>query len=115
MKIFSEDVRVFFKFAQKYVRKHPEYNTDVDTFIYDTHFDDTFVSEFYDFASKEVKDLKKEEIEKDVDYLEMQIKSEITKIWWDNNAYYEARLLNDNQFKKAYDSISVAQKFMAVH
>jgi hypothetical protein len=45
----------------------------------------------------------------------MQIKSEITKIWWDNNAYYEARLLNDNQFKKAYDSISVAQKFMAVH
>ena len=112
MNIFSDDVRVFFKFAQKYAREHKEYETNPDEFIYEIHFDENFINEFYEFASKEVKNLKLEELKKDQDYLEMQIKSEMTKIWWDNNAYYEARLLNDNQFKKALESVSEAQSFL---
>ena len=66
----------------------------------------------YEFASKEVKDLKLEELEKDKEYLEMQVKSEMTKIWWDNNAFYEARLLNDNQFKRALEAIPQAKIFL---
>ncbi len=115
MSIFSQDVRVFFKFAQKYGRMHPEYKSDVNTFLYDVKFDKTFIPELYEFAAKNIKDLKKEELAKDRDYLEMQIKSELAKIWWDNNAYYEARLLSDNQFKKALQSMKEAQKFMAIH
>jgi len=84
-------------------------------FLYDIKFDKTFIPEFYEFASEEVKDLKEEELEKDKEYLEMQIKSELAKIWWDNNAYYEARLLSDNQFKTAFQSMKEAQKFMAIH
>lgn len=114
MRIFSNNVRVFFKFAQKYARKHPEFHTNADSFIYDTNFDDNFISEFYEFASKEVDKLKLEELKNDRDYLAMQIKSEITKIWWDNNAYYEARLLCDNQFKKAYESMQQAKGFLAM-
>jgi carboxyl-terminal processing protease len=115
MNIFSNDVRVFFKFAQNYARKHPEFKTDPDDFIYNVRFDEKFIPEFYTFASKEVEKLKEDELLKDRDYLEMQIKSEIAKIWWDNNAYYEARLLSDNQFKKAYDSIDQAVAFVAMH
>jgi carboxyl-terminal processing protease len=115
MNIFSNDVRVFFKFAQNYARKHPEFKTDPDDFIYNVTFDEEFIPEFYTFASKEVEKLKEDELLKDKDYLEMQIKSEIAKIWWDNNAYYEARLLSDNQFKKAYDSIDQAVAFVAMH
>ncbi|MEA2077432.1 MAG: S41 family peptidase [Candidatus Marinimicrobia bacterium] len=113
MKIFSNDVRVFFKFAQKYARKHPEYKTNADSFIYDVQFDENFISELFDFASKEVEKLKEDELTKDQEYLEMQIKSEIAKIWWNNNVYYETRLLSDNQFKKAYESIQQARKFLA--
>ena len=115
MNIFSQDVRVFFKFAQKYGRKHPEYKNDVNTFLYDVKFNKTFIPELYKFASQDVKNLKEEELAEDKDYLEMQIKSELAKIWWDNNAYYEARLLSDNQFKKALQSTKDTQKFMAIH
>ncbi|MCF7832043.1 MAG: S41 family peptidase [Candidatus Marinimicrobia bacterium] len=115
MNIFSQDVRVFFKFAQKYARKHPEYKTDPDVFIYDIEFDETFIPELYEFAVKDVKDIKEEELSEDRDYLQMQIKSELAKIWWDNNVYYETRLLSDNQFKKAFQSMREAQKFMAIH
>ncbi len=112
MRIFNETSRTFFKFAQKYARQHEEYNTNADTFIYDIHFDENFILEFYEFASKEVDKLKLEELKKDKDYIEMQIKSEMTKIWWDNNAFYEARLLNDNQFQRAFESIPEAKKFL---
>ena len=112
MKIFSEASRTFFKFAQKYAREHEDYNTNVDTFIYNIHFEASFIPDFYEFASKEVKDLKLEELEKDKEYLEMQVKSEMTKIWWDNNAFYEARLLNDNQFKRALEAIPQAKIFL---
>jgi len=115
MDIFSKDVRVFFKFAQKYGHEHPEFKTTSDEFIYQVDFDENFIPELYEFASKEVKGLKEEELKKDRDYLTMQIKSELAKIWWDNNAYYEARLLSDNQFKKAFDSAKQAQLFLAMH
>ncbi len=113
--IYSENVRMFFKYAQQYSKQHPEYHTDPDTFIYQIHFDDNFIPSLYDFISKEVENIKLDELIKDKDYLEMQIKSEITKIWWDNNAYYEARLLYDNQFDKALESIKEAQNFLAAH
>ncbi len=115
MKIFSEDVRVFFKFAQKYARKHPEFKTDPDDFIYNVRFDEGFIPELYEYASKEVEALKEDELIEDREYLEMQIKSEIAKIWWDNNAYYEARLLSDNQFKIAFESMGQAHAFVAMH
>lgn len=112
MKIFSEESRTFFKFAQIYARQHGEFKKDVDSFLYDVHFDENFIREFYEFASKEVDKLELKELEKDKDYIEMQIKSEMTKIWWDNNAFYEARLLNDNQFLRALEAIPEAKKFI---
>lgn len=115
MRIFSENVRVFFKFAQEYGRKHPEYQTNPDNFIYEVSFDSNFILEFYEFASGEVKDLDIEELREDREYLTMQIKSELAKIWWDNNAYYEARLLSDNQLQKALSSVKDMQKWLAVH
>lgn len=112
MKIFSEDARIFFKFAQQYARSHEEYNTDIDYFLYKVKFDENFIPDFYEFASKDIEKLKFEELEKDKEYIEMQIKSEMTKIWWDNNAFYEARLLNDNQFLRALEAIPDAKKFI---
>ncbi|MDD3966236.1 MAG: S41 family peptidase [Candidatus Neomarinimicrobiota bacterium] len=113
MQIFSKNVRLFFKFAQEYSRQHPEFNTDPDNFIYAVHFDENFIPELYDFVSGEIKGLDLQELEKDRDYLEMQIKSEIAKIWWDNNAYYEARLLCDNQLTRAMDSAQELQKWLS--
>jgi carboxyl-terminal processing protease len=112
LKIFSEEARTFFKFAQQYARLHDEFNTSVDSFVYEIHFDENFIPEFYEFASKGVDELKLEELIEDKEYIEMQIKSEMTKIWWDNNAFYEARLLNDNQFKRALEAIPEAKKFI---
>ncbi len=112
MKIFSENSRTFFKFAQKYARSHQDYKTDVDRFLYNVKFDEDFISEFYEFASEEIEKLKLEELEKDREHIEMQIKSEMTKIWWDNNAFYEARLLNDNQFLRALEAIPDAKKIL---
>jgi carboxyl-terminal processing protease len=114
MKIFSGNVRIFFKFAQEYGREHPEYQTDPDHFIYEITFDSDFIPEFYDFVSADIKGLDIAELQKDRDYLEMQIKSEMAKTWWDNNAYYEARLLCDNQLEKALMSIKDLQKWLAV-
>jgi carboxyl-terminal processing protease len=115
MKIFSKNVRLFFKFAQEYTRLHPEYRTDPDYFIYKLRFNADFIPELYAFVSAEIADLDLKELEKDRTYLEMQIKSEIAKIWWDNNAYYEARLLSDNQLSRALEAVPVLQKWLGDH
>lgn len=115
MEIYGKSVRVFFKFAQEYAVSHPEFNTSPDDFIYNVTFDNEFIPELFDFASQEVKELKLKELEEDKDYLEMQIKSEIAKIWWDNNVYYETRLLQDNQFTKAVSVIGSAQNLVYKH
>jgi hypothetical protein len=39
----------------------------------------------------------------------MQLKSEMAKMWWGNNAFYKARLLADNQFEAALEHISDAK------
>jgi carboxyl-terminal processing protease len=113
MTIFSQNVRMFFKYAQEYIRLNPEQKTDPDTFIYKTDLGENFIASLHAFISEEVEGLDPDELNKDKEYLEMQIKSEIAKIWWDNNAYYEARLLCDNQFLKALESAAQAQKFIA--
>ncbi|MDZ7796459.1 MAG: hypothetical protein U5N56_05180 [Candidatus Marinimicrobia bacterium] len=115
MKIFSKNVRLFFKYAQKLAQDRPEYKTDPDTFIYQTDLGKDFIADLYDFISADLEDLDIEELRKDKEYLEMQVKAEMAKIWWDNNAYYEARLLRDNQFKKAMGSIKNVQKILALH
>lgn len=115
MKIFSKNVRLFFKFAQEYSRMHPEYRTDPDNFIYKLNFDANFIPELHAFVSREIEDLDLKELEKDRAYLEMQIKSEIAKIWWDNNAYYEARLLCDNQLSQALEAVPNLQKWLGDH
>jgi len=115
MKIFSKDVRQFFKFAQKMTRAHPEYKTDPDTFIYETALGGDFIGELYEHMSAEIDGLVEEQLRGDRDYLAMQVKSEMAKIWWDNNAYYEARLLCDNQLERAMASIGDLQNILALH
>lgn len=115
MKIFSKNVRLFFKYAQKLAQEHPEYKTDPDTFIYKTDLGEGFIADLHDFISADLDEIDIGELRKDKEYLEMQVKAEMAKIWWDNNAYYEARLLRDNQFQKAMGSIKNLQKILALH
>ncbi len=115
MKIFSKNVRLFFKYAQELTQRHPEYKSDPDTFIYETKLEKDFTADFHDFISGEIDDIELQDLREDEEYLEMQLKSEMAKIWWDNNAYYEARLQCDNQFKTAMESMGSLQNILALH
>jgi len=89
--------------------------TDSDDFIYHHELSDDFIEELYTMASEEIKGLKLEELKEDQDHLEMQIKSELAKIWWDNNVYYETRLLQDNQYAAAKASLKQARNLLIAY
>ncbi len=109
--IYRKSYRSFFQFAQEYLKKHPEYKEmEVNDFVFNEIFPESFIEEFYEYISKSIDEMEIEDLEKDKLLIQMLIKSEIGKVIWDNNVFWKARLTNDDQFKKAFNSIDDAKK-----
>lgn len=109
-KIYRKSYRIFFQFAQEYLEKHPEYNVmDVNNFVFNVEFPETFMNDFYKYVSQSIEEINIDDLKKDKSLIEMQIKSEIAKIIWDNNAFWKTRLTYDKQFEKALNSIEEAE------
>jgi carboxyl-terminal processing protease len=110
IRVFQNSERIFFKFAQNFVHKYPQYQTNEDDFIFDTPLPQAVFDEFFDFAITLESKAERDDLEKDRTFIEMQLKSEIAKIWWGHNGYYKARLLEDNQYLEAKRAIISAQQ-----
>lgn len=110
-KIIRKSYRSFFKFAQKYLEKNPKYNEiKVDDYIFNVEFSETFISDFYEYIDQSVEGINIDDLKKDRSLIEMQVKSEMAKIIWGNNAFWKTRLTYDKQFEKAFISIENAKK-----
>ena len=110
-KIYRKSIRSFFQFAQEYLDKHPEYNKmEVNEFVFNVEFPETFIDEFYKYIFESIGDINIDDFKKDKSLIEMQIKSEMAKIIWGNNAFWKARLTYDKQFERALISIEEAKK-----
>lgn len=109
LKIFRNNERPFFKYSQQMINEHPEYQISENDFIFKTQLPANFISEFFNYCSQLEPDITREDLEKDQAFIMMQLKSEIAKATWGNNAYYKARLLGDEQFDKANESLKLAQ------
>lgn len=109
VKVFQHNERLFFKFSQMLVNDYKKAPKDPQDFIFYQELPENTLSRFYTFVSEYVKEIKPEDLEKDEEYIVMQLKSELAKMWWDNNAFYKARLLSDNQFAAAMKQIPEAR------
>ncbi|HDR04889.1 MAG TPA: S41 family peptidase [Candidatus Marinimicrobia bacterium] len=110
IRVFQNPERIFFKFAQKFVQEYSQIQSNEDEFIFKTQLPESVLNDFFEFAFSIEENLNLEEMETDRSFIEMQIKSEAAKIWWGHNAYYKARLLDDNQFTEARMAMTSAQQ-----
>ena len=109
--IYRKSFRSFFQFAQEYLEEHQEYhNMKENDFIFNVEFPENFIDEFYKYISQSIKNIKIDDLKSDKALIEIQIKSEMAKIIWGNNAFWKVRLTDDKQFKKALLSIEDAKK-----
>ncbi|MEA1985884.1 MAG: S41 family peptidase [Candidatus Marinimicrobia bacterium] len=110
-KIYRKSYSSFFQFAQKYLKSNTKFkNMELNDFVLDEKLPDNFIDDFYEFVSESVDNLEIEELKEDKLLIKLQIKSEIAKILWGNNAFYKAQLQGDEQFEKAFDSVNDAKK-----
>jgi carboxyl-terminal processing protease len=109
VKVFQHSDRLFFKFAQELSKEYPNAPADAENFIFNEDLPEGYLEDFLSFVGDKVESLTLEDLQKDKDYVEMQLKSEMAKMWWGNNAFYKARLLADNQFEAALEHISDAK------
>ncbi len=110
MKVFQHSDRLFFKFAQELGKRYSNPPDNPDTFIFKNSLPEGYLEEFFEYVHEKVETVTLEDLKKDEDYIVMQLKSEMAKMWWDNNAFYKARLIADNQFDAALEHIPDAKK-----
>jgi len=110
VKVFQHNERLFFKFAQILAKEYQKIPEDPQKFIFYQQLPENTLSRFHTFISEYVNEVKPDDLEKDEAYVIMQLKSELAKMWWDNNAFYKARLLSDNQFSSSMKQIPEARK-----
>jgi carboxyl-terminal processing protease len=115
IQVFQHSERLFFKFAQELSKHYSEPPAETDDFIFRDKLPEGYLEQFYEYVAETMKDVNLNDLEKDKKYIEMQLKSEMAKKWWDNNAFYKARLLGDNQFESALSHVPDAKSLAGLN
>ncbi|MDD3806473.1 MAG: S41 family peptidase [Candidatus Marinimicrobia bacterium] len=111
-KVFQHSDRLFFKYAQELAMHYQNPPDNIDEFIFESALPDGYLEDFLAFVNEKIDIVTLEDLQKDEAYIIMQLKSELAKMWWGNNAFYKARLLADNQFRAALEHVSEAKKLL---
>lgn len=109
-RVFQHSDRLFFKFAQTLSEHYDNTPENPDTFIFRESLPDGYLEQFHAYVAETIDNVTLKDLQKDEKYIEMQLKAEMAKKWWDNNAFYKARLLGDNQFEASLSHIPDARK-----
>lgn len=107
--------RIFFEYATSYAQAHPQLNTSLADFRERFHAGSVILAEFQALARKKGVDLDAALFEKDREFISNRIKSEIARIFWENDGYYFVSLENDSQFQQALKSFKEAREMAALH
>ncbi|MCK5519544.1 MAG: S41 family peptidase [Candidatus Marinimicrobia bacterium] len=111
-KVYRNSSRIFFSYAQEYIKnKLPKFEKATD-FVMEYQFPEPFLEEFFNYALEFETEINLEELEEDESDIKMSMRAEIAKSLWGNDAFYMARLCNDNQFEAAIIAVENAKKLV---
>ncbi|MCB0297392.1 MAG: S41 family peptidase, partial [Calditrichaeota bacterium] len=106
--------RIFFEYATSYAQSHPQVNTSLVNFRNRFTVGSAMLAEFQALAREKGVDLDAALFQKDTAFIKNRIKSEIARIFWENDGYYFVALENDSQFQQALKSFKEAREMAAL-
>jgi carboxyl-terminal processing protease len=96
---------VFYQFILKYLSSHSDlnlkYDNDLNKFKQEFFFSDADIENFKTFAAEKNVEFKKEDFEKEKDYILTRLKAQLGRNFWKNEGWYTILLGTDNQLSKA--------------
>ncbi len=113
--LYRNPNRIFFKFAQKYINETLPKFSEARDFVMDYHFPEDIMEQIYQYSLEYEPELKLEELKENQTDILMSVRSEIAKSLWGNDAFYMARLTDDNQFQAALDALKNAHELVAMY
>jgi len=102
--------RLFFEFGAMYGADHPELKKNFSYFKNDFQIDEEIMTEFRRFIESKDIYVKEKELQDDLDYIKLMIKSEIAQFLWDREHFYQVRILGDEQVQEALKQFAQAAK-----
>ncbi len=108
-KLFQK--RMFFVYAAEYAAYHKELGKmNLPAFQRRFQVDDSMIADFLQYCEKKDLKLKPQELEKDREFIRVQLKAEIAREFWGNDGYYYVVLHWDKQFTAALKLFPRAEK-----
>ncbi|HEX2868003.1 MAG TPA: S41 family peptidase [Ignavibacteriales bacterium] len=106
---------LFYLYVLKYMDQHgkeinKKYSKDFTSFKKNFNFSDRDLNNFVKFASDKKVPFVRSDFEKDKEYIRIQLKAYIARDIWRNEGWYQTLLEADNQFKKALQEFTEAEK-----
>lgn len=106
---------IFYLYVLRYMDQQgsqlmKKYSKDFGAFKKNFRFSDKDLNNFVKFASDKKVPFIKDDFEKDKEYIRIQLKAYIARDIWRNDGWYQTLLEADNQFNKAIQEFTEAEK-----
>ncbi len=106
---------LFYQFVLGYMDSHGEslkkkFGNDILAFKKNFNFSNSELNDFIKYVSSKKVELKKEDYDKDKDFIKAQLKAYVARDMWKNSGWYQTLLDIDNQFIKAINRFNEAEK-----
>jgi hypothetical protein len=92
---------MFFEYASEFSARNPNLERDFEEFRRGFVVTSRILAEFRRMVKKKGKKINEGDFQKDLPYIKSQIKREIARQIWGNEAYHYVRVDNDNQVQEA--------------
>ena len=93
--------RVFFEYASQYVAEHPELKNRFEYFRDQFTITNRMMNRFKRLVDERDIEIETQEIDEDIEYIKVLMKSEIARNLWDSKYYYQFIRRGDKQVQKA--------------
>ena len=104
--------RLFFEFASKYAQKHQYLNKSFNEYLESFRVNDLLLNQFKNFVRQKDVHFRKDDYRNDIQFIKQSLKAEIARSLWDNEKYYQVRIMDDYQFKEAIKLFPLAEKLL---
>jgi carboxyl-terminal processing protease len=106
---------LFYQFVLSYMDNQGEslkkkFGNDIFAFKKNFNFNESELNEFVKYVSSKKVEFKKDDYEKDKDFIKAQLKAYVARDMWKNTGWYQTLLDIDNQFIKAISRFNEAEK-----
>jgi len=105
--------RLFFTFAEDYVKAHPELKSDFNAFLRNFKPNSNILQQFLSYTRELGFQITNKEFIENKQDVQFFLKQTIADVVWGNEARYKVQMLRDHQLLEALDYLPQAEKLLA--